>query len=145
MKVTNENYINSIAEFKAWGGAVEILDWIIEHGYEDYFTQLIDVIFCGEVDETTLNDFLWFEADDYIQELQEQEWTDLYCTLDNEQKNIVENISCQNDCNICPLKSLVDCYDCKDFIRQLLEDDEDYLYWCIALEEEEGGGENLID
>ena len=144
MKVTSENYINSIAEFKAWSGAVERLDWIIEHDYADYFTQLIDDIFCGEVDETTLNDFLWFEADDYIKELQEQEWTDLYYNLDNEQKNIIDNITCQNDCNICPLKNLVDCYDCKDFIRQLLEDDDDYLYWCIALEEEEGG-ENLID
>ena len=143
MKVTSENYINSIAEFKAWSGAAERLEWIIEHDYANYFTQLIDDIFCGEVDETTLNDFLWFEADDYIKELQEQEQTDLYYNLDNEQKNIIDNITCQNDCNICPLKSLVDCYSCKDFIRQLLEDDDDYLYWCIALEEEEG--ENLID
>lgn len=43
MKVTSENYIDSIAEFKAWSGAVERLDWIIEHDYADYFTQLIIV------------------------------------------------------------------------------------------------------
>ena len=128
MKITSENYIDSIAEFKAWSGGVERLDWILEHGYEDYFTQLIDDIFCGEVDETTLNDFLWFEADDYIQELQEQEWTDLYWGLDNEEKNIIENVTCTNDCSICPLKHLEDCNECKKVITELLENDNDYLY-----------------
>lgn len=145
MKATSENYIDSIAEFKAWSGAVERLDWIIEHDYADYFTQLIDDIFCGEVDETTLNDFLWFEADYYIQELQEQEWTDLYWGLDNEEKNIIENAICSDgcSCSICPIRHLEDCGQCKEFIAELLQDDDGYLYYCVALEEEEG--ENLND
>lgn len=139
MKVTSENYINSIAEFKAWSGAVDRLEWIIDHGYEDYFTQLVEDYFGEEVDETTLNDFLWFEADEYIQELQEREWIDLYKSLDNEEKNIIENATCSDghSCSICPLNHLEDCNECKEFITELLEDDSDYFYYCTALEEEE--------
>lgn len=39
MKVITE--LSSIADFEAWSGAVDRLEWIIDHGYTEYFDQII--------------------------------------------------------------------------------------------------------
>lgn len=55
-------------------------------------------------------------------------------------KNIIKNATCLNgySCKICPIKYLKDCNECKEFITELLENDDEYLDYCMALEEEEG-------
>lgn len=61
MKVTNDGL--SLKDFKAWSGAVETQEAIIEAGKDEEFESLIDEIYPDGIDETKLNDILWFEED----------------------------------------------------------------------------------
>ena len=54
-----------IADFEAWSGAKETQQRIIDENKEDEFDQLIEVLYPDGLDETQLNDILWFE-DDWI-------------------------------------------------------------------------------
>ena len=60
MKIYSET---SISDFKAWSGAVSTQDRIIEEGKEDEFDALIEELYPDGIDETELNDLLWFEED----------------------------------------------------------------------------------
>ena len=52
----------------SWSGAVDTLQGIKKLELEDQFMDMLNVIFEDQpVDETNLNDFIWFE-DDYIAE-----------------------------------------------------------------------------
>jgi hypothetical protein len=62
MKVISEK---SITEFEAWSGAVDTKNRIIEADKENEFDQLIEELYPDGIDETQLNDILWFE-DDWI-------------------------------------------------------------------------------
>ena len=53
----------SIKDFEAWSGAVNTCDRIIEEGKRDEFDSLIDELYPNGIDETDLNDLLWFESD----------------------------------------------------------------------------------
>ena len=74
IKVITE--IENLDDFNFWGGAVERWEKIKELGLED------DVIIYLEehqdyLTETELNDFIWFELDDFIEEMEkEQEETE---------------------------------------------------------------------
>lgn len=57
----------SIESFEAWSGAVETQEKIIDAGKAEEFEALIEELFPNGIDETELNDFLWFD-DDYILE-----------------------------------------------------------------------------
>ena len=54
-----------IADFEAWSGAKETQQRIIDENKEDEFDQLIEELYPDGIDETQLNDILWFE-DDWI-------------------------------------------------------------------------------
>ena len=54
-----------IADFEAWSGAKETQQRIIDENKEDEFDQLIEELYPDGLDETQLNDILWFE-DDWI-------------------------------------------------------------------------------
>ena len=56
-----------IRDFEAWSGAVATKDLIIEHGKEDEFDALIEELYPDGVDETQLNDILWFD-DEWVLE-----------------------------------------------------------------------------
>lgn len=58
----------NIENFGAWSGAVDTKENIINAGKADLFNALVDDIFPEGCDETTMNDFLWFETS-YIYEL----------------------------------------------------------------------------
>lgn len=63
MKVTYE--LENIDSFKAWSGAVQTVNTIVENGKQDEFMFILDDIFPNGCTETELNDFLWFD-DDFI-------------------------------------------------------------------------------
>jgi hypothetical protein len=54
------NEIN-LSEFKAWSGAVSTLERIIEEGLCDELEAIIEELYPEGIDETMLNDLLWFD------------------------------------------------------------------------------------
>lgn len=60
MKTTNEI---TLKDFDAWSGAVDTKEKIIEEGKADDFDMLIEELYPLGIDETQLNDLLWFEED----------------------------------------------------------------------------------
>lgn len=69
MKVTKE--ISSFDELynQCWSGAKDTLDIIIDNDKEDELMQLLEEIFYDNVDETTLNDYLWFDREEIYEAL----------------------------------------------------------------------------
>ena len=61
MKVTNENL--SLINFEAWSGAKDTKETIINEGKIDEFDALIEELYPDGIDETSLNDLLWFETE----------------------------------------------------------------------------------
>ena len=53
----------SIKDFEAWSGAVETKETIISNGMAEAFDNLIEELYPNGIDETQLNDVLWFDAD----------------------------------------------------------------------------------
>lgn len=60
MKVIQEL---SISEFTAWSGATDTQNRIIEEGKEKEFDAYIEDLYPDGINETTLNDLLWFEEE----------------------------------------------------------------------------------
>ena len=60
MKITTEL---SIRDFKAWSGAVDTKEKIINSNMAEEFDQLIEEIYPEGISDTYLNDLLWFDAD----------------------------------------------------------------------------------
>lgn len=52
-----------IEEFKAWSGAIDTKNTIIEQDKCEEFDSLIDELYPDGLSDTQLNDILWFEAD----------------------------------------------------------------------------------
>lgn len=67
MKITKE--YEGIENFDAWCGAIYTKDRIIEEGKEVEFDNFVESYFDDEVDETELNDFLWFKDEFIFEEL----------------------------------------------------------------------------
>ena len=66
MKVYNEI---SLDEFDAWSGAVHTKEVIIDNDKEEDFNHLIEELYPDGIDETTLNDILWFDDDWLFEQL----------------------------------------------------------------------------
>lgn len=49
--------------FNAWSGATDTKETIINEGKTQEFNQLINEIYLDGIEETQLNDILWFEED----------------------------------------------------------------------------------
>ena len=73
MKITMET---SIREFKAWSGAVDTQNVIIENDKADEFDNLIEELYPDGIDATQLNDTLWFDADWIFEQLGIEEETE---------------------------------------------------------------------
>lgn len=58
MKIFKET---SLESFEAWSGAVSTQETIINAGKANDFDNLIDELYPDGIDETALNDILWFE------------------------------------------------------------------------------------
>lgn len=61
MKVINDNM--TILDFNAWSGAVDTKKRIISEGLHNEFDRLIEELYPDGIDETRLNDILWFEEE----------------------------------------------------------------------------------
>lgn len=66
MKIISEK---SLMNFEAWSGAVETKNIIIENNKVEEFDSLIDECYPNGIDETGLNDILWFEDEWLYQNL----------------------------------------------------------------------------
>lgn len=62
MKITMEI---SILNFEAWSGATHTKQRILEENKIEEFDQLIEELYPNGIDETSLNDLLWFD-DEWI-------------------------------------------------------------------------------
>ena len=60
MKIFTEQ---SIAQFEAWSGAKATKQTIIDNDKEAEFDMLIEELYPDGIDETQLNDILWFESE----------------------------------------------------------------------------------
>lgn len=60
MKVFTET---TLLSFETWSGATETKNRIIAEGKGEEFDQLIEELYPDGIDETLLNDILWFESD----------------------------------------------------------------------------------
>lgn len=67
MKINYE--VNSIVDFDAWSGGLqrqkEIIEAKLVNEYDDY---LEDILSEEGVEQTELNDILWFDTDDWLEE-----------------------------------------------------------------------------
>lgn len=53
----------SLCEFEAWSGAVSTLDRINNEGKAEVLETVLEELYPEGMDETQLNDILWFESD----------------------------------------------------------------------------------
>ena len=60
MKVTSEI---TLRQFNSWSGATETQLIILRAGLENEFDSLIEELYPDGIDETQLNDILWFESE----------------------------------------------------------------------------------
>jgi hypothetical protein len=65
MKVTNDNL--TLREFKAWIGAKDTQETILNEGKGEEFDSLIEELYPDGIEEKHLNDLLWF-SDEFIYE-----------------------------------------------------------------------------
>lgn len=59
--------LNSIEDFEAWQGGKQMLDLVIEAGKVDELDNLLEELSSvdGFSSDTQLNDFLWFDLENY--------------------------------------------------------------------------------
>lgn len=73
MDVKETYYINDLYDLRdrCWSGALDRIDEAINNGVDKEFFDYIQEAFYGEdePDITAINDFIWFECDDYLDEL----------------------------------------------------------------------------
>ena len=60
MKIYKET---GIADFEAWSGAKDTKEIILEAGKVDEFDALIEELYSDGIEETALNDLLWFDSE----------------------------------------------------------------------------------
>ena len=61
MKIYNNRL--TLKDFEAWQGAVDTKQVIIDNNKEDDFEFLIEELYPEGIEETQLNDILWFESE----------------------------------------------------------------------------------
>jgi hypothetical protein len=66
MKIISEK---SISDFEAWSGAVDTKNKIVEAYKENDFDSYIEDLYPDGIDETALNDLLWFDGDQILEDL----------------------------------------------------------------------------
>ena len=60
MKIISET---TLKKFRAWAGAVETQEKIIDAGKADAFDQMMEELYPDGLTDTQLNDILWFEEE----------------------------------------------------------------------------------
>ena len=73
MKITKEI---SLQNFEGWSGAVDTLNTLTDE-QKDALEANLEELYPDGMDETNLNDFLWFENDAIAEWLGFEDWEDL--------------------------------------------------------------------
>ena len=73
MKITSEI---SLRNFEGWSGAVYTLNTLTDE-QKDVLEAILEELYQDGVDETSLNDILWFENDEIAKWLGFEDWEDL--------------------------------------------------------------------
>lgn len=72
MTIYEEHTINDLYDLNniCWSGALQRIDEAIENNLEDEFFQYIKDCFewDDKIDLTQVNDFIWFECDEWLEE-----------------------------------------------------------------------------
>lgn len=72
MEIFEKHYISDIYDLKelCWSGALDRINEAIENGIEDEFFNYIQDNFSFEdmTELTQVNDFIWFECDEWLEE-----------------------------------------------------------------------------
>ena len=115
MVVTKEINLES---FEAWGGAARTLERLCSRGVVRTLEQILEEEYPAGIDETTLNDILWFDDD----------WCYEVCSIETEQMVLdeIEEIEYQIDI-------LKDDYESKDITVE--EYTKESAYLCNRLTE----------
>ena len=71
MSLTIRQELYNLNDFNFWGGAVSRYEEIKELGAENEIMDIIAEQYSDGMTEAELNDFVWFELDDFIEEMQE--------------------------------------------------------------------------
>ena len=73
MKITSEI---SLRNFEGWSGAVDTLNTLTDE-QKDALETILEDLYPDGMDETSLNDLLWFENDTIAEWLGFEDWDDL--------------------------------------------------------------------
>lgn len=79
MNVYDELYFDNLSDLKeiCWSGAIQRIEEVEElddDKQQEFVDYVIEMLEDNEhLSTTTLNDFIWFECDDFIEELKEEE------------------------------------------------------------------------
>lgn len=60
MKIYSET---RLSDFHAWSGAKDTLERVISEGKDNLLESILEDLYPDGIDETTLNDILWFEPE----------------------------------------------------------------------------------
>lgn len=71
--LTIKEEIYSLNDFEFWGGAVSRWEEIQELGAENEVLNIIEEQYPEGLTKTELNDLIWFDFDDFIEEMKEGE------------------------------------------------------------------------
>lgn len=121
MKISYELDLNT---FEAWSGAVDTLDRIREEGKTEALEAILEDLYPDGMDETSLNDLLWFESDAVFGWLGIKTYEELEAEKAEEEEvreliaqakkaaTFDEFCECFSGCEHCPLEELKG--DCED-------------------------------
>lgn len=56
-------------KYQPWSGAISTYETIVEAGKQEEFENLIEELYPNGIEETLLNDILWFESDWILESL----------------------------------------------------------------------------
>lgn len=72
MSLTIKKEFYDLNDFNFWGGATSRWEEIQELGLEDDVMETIEDLYPNGLTDTELNDLVWFEFDDFIEENKEE-------------------------------------------------------------------------
>ncbi len=71
MSLTIKKELDNLDDFNFWGGAVARWEEIKELGAENEIMDIITEQYPDGLTDTELNDLIWFDFDDFIEEIKE--------------------------------------------------------------------------
>ena len=115
MKLYRES---SLENFEPWSGAVSTYNRIWNEGKMSEFEQLLEDLYPDGIEETALNDILWFEEEWVYDELGIRSYDTVYDELETAKQELADLISDRDE-------ELEDCETEEEVTAVMLEYDEE--------------------